>query len=82
MVLYHYTDRRAFLNVGNLEQVEAELFASLVEKRALFGKGLYATKHEPSVPRPIGHLLAMGWAPISAPGLWLASADLLQQLYQ
>eukprot|EP00438_Fugacium_kawagutii_P017243 Skav227381 [mRNA] locus=scaffold1390:114069:121524:- [translate_table: standard] len=49
VVLFHYTDQLAFLNVANLEQVEAELFASLVEKRALFGQGLYATKHEPSV---------------------------------
>lgn len=49
VILYHFTDELAFRNIGNLEQSQAELFASLVDKHALCGKGLYATKHEPAV---------------------------------
>ncbi|CAL1136673.1 unnamed protein product, partial [Cladocopium goreaui] len=49
VTLYHYTDELAFHNVGNLEQTAAQLFASLVDERAHFGKGLYATQHEPAV---------------------------------
>ena len=30
----------------------AQLFASLVDERAHFGKGLYATQHEPADARP------------------------------
>ena len=51
VVLYHYTDDLAFRNVGNLEQTAAQLFASLVEKRAHFGQGVYATRHEPADAR-------------------------------
>ena len=51
VVLYHYTDDLAFQNVGNLEQTAAQLFASLEEKRAHFGQGLYATQHEPADAR-------------------------------
>ena len=48
VTLYHYTDEKAFCNVGNLEQTAAQLFASLVDERAHFGQGLYATQHEPA----------------------------------
>jgi len=48
-VLYHYTDELPFRNVGDLEQMAAQLFASLKEDRAHFGQGVYATKHEPAV---------------------------------
>ena len=51
VTLYHYTDEKAFCNVGNLEQTAAQLFASLVDERAHFGKGLYATQHEPADAR-------------------------------
>ena len=51
VTLYHYTDELAFRNVGNLEQSAAQLFASLTDERAHFGKGLYATQHEPAVAR-------------------------------
>ena len=49
MVAYHYSNDLCFRNVGNLEQQAAELFASLVLKRAHFGQGVYAAQHEPSV---------------------------------
>ena len=49
VTLYHYTDELAFSNVGNMEQTASELFASLVDERAHFGKGLYASQHEPAV---------------------------------
>ncbi|CAE7228553.1 klc-2, partial [Symbiodinium microadriaticum] len=48
-VLYHYTNELAFRNVANKEQTTAELFASLVDSRAHFGKGVYCTQHEPAV---------------------------------
>ncbi|OLQ09394.1 hypothetical protein AK812_SmicGene6982 [Symbiodinium microadriaticum] len=48
-VLYHYTNELAFRNVANLEQETAELFASLLDERAHFGKGVYCTQHEPAV---------------------------------
>ena len=51
VILYHYTNELAFHNVGNLEQTAAQLFASLVDERAHFGKGLYATQHEPADAR-------------------------------
>ena len=51
VVLYHYTHDLAFRNVGNLEQTAAQLFASLKEDRAHFGKGVYATQHEPADAR-------------------------------
>ena len=51
ITLYHYTDELAFRNVGNLEQSAAELFASLTDERAHFGKGLYTTQHEPADSR-------------------------------
>ncbi|CAE7599276.1 NPHP3, partial [Symbiodinium necroappetens] len=44
-VLYHYTNELAFRNVANMEQTTAELFASLVDSRAHFGKGVYCTQH-------------------------------------
>ena len=50
-VLYHYTDELPFRNVGDLEQMAAQLFASLKDDRAHFGKGLYATQHEPADAR-------------------------------
>ena len=49
-VLYHYTNELAFRNVANKEQTTAELFASLVDSRAHFGKGVYCTQHEPAAP--------------------------------
>ena len=51
LTLYHYTDDLAFRNVGNLEQTAAQLFASLKDERAHFGKGLYAAQHEPAAAR-------------------------------
>ena len=48
VILFHYTDELAFHNVGNLEQTAAQLFASLVDERAHFGQGVYATQHEPA----------------------------------
>ncbi|CAE7328763.1 Nphp3 [Symbiodinium necroappetens] len=48
-VLYHYSNELAFLNVGNSQLSAAEIFASLVDERAHFGKGVYATQHEPAV---------------------------------
>ncbi|CAE7277931.1 KLC1 [Symbiodinium microadriaticum] len=38
-VLYHYTNRKGFLNVANEDQATAELFASLLDSRAHFGQG-------------------------------------------
>ena len=49
IVLYHYTNELAFRSIGNLKQTAGELFASLVDSRAHFGKGIYATRHEPCV---------------------------------
>ena len=49
IVIYHYTNELAFKNVGNLAQTAAELFASLVDSRAHFGKGIYGTQYEPCV---------------------------------
>ncbi|CAE7273498.1 klc-2 [Symbiodinium natans] len=49
VVLYHYCNELAFTNICNEQQTAAELFASLVDTRAHFGKGIYATRHEPSV---------------------------------
>ncbi|CAE7727772.1 kidins220 [Symbiodinium sp. CCMP2592] len=49
VVLYHYTNALAFENIANSAQSAAELFASLVEKRAQFGEGVYASQYEPSV---------------------------------
>ena len=43
------TNELAFRNVANLEQETAELFASLLDERAHFGKGVYCTQHEPPV---------------------------------
>ena len=43
-VLYHLTNELAFRNVANLEQETAELFASLLDERAHFGKGVYCTQ--------------------------------------
>ena len=51
ITLYHYTDELVFRNVGNMEQTAAQLFASLTDERAHFGKGVYATQHEPAVAR-------------------------------
>ncbi|CAE7746193.1 FKBP65 [Symbiodinium sp. CCMP2456] len=48
-VLYHFTNELAFRNVADMEQTTAELFASLVDSRAHFGKGVYCTQHEPAV---------------------------------
>ncbi|CAE7740806.1 Klc, partial [Symbiodinium sp. CCMP2456] len=42
IVLYHYTNLLGFMNVLGFTQ-------SAVDSRAHFGKGLYATQHEPSV---------------------------------
>ena len=49
IVLYHYTNELAFRSIGNLKQTAGELFASLVDSWAHFGKGIYATRHEPCV---------------------------------
>ena len=51
ITLYHYTDELAFRNVGDLEQTATQLFASLEDERAHFGKGVYATQHEPADAR-------------------------------
>ena len=51
-VLYHYTNKLCFQNVGNVDQSAAELFASLVDSRAHFGKGVYTTQHEPAATGP------------------------------
>ena len=48
ITLYHYTHDLAFRNVGDLDQMAAQLFASLKDDRAHFGQGVYATKHEPA----------------------------------
>ncbi|CAE7372063.1 NPHP3, partial [Symbiodinium sp. KB8] len=48
-VLYHYTHELAFRNVANKKQTTAELFASLLDSRAHFGKGVYCTQYEPAV---------------------------------
>ena len=48
-MLYHYTNELCFHNIGNLDQMAAELFASLEDGRAHFGKGIYASQHEPAV---------------------------------
>ena len=48
LVLYHYTNEFCFQNVANVEQMSATIFASLVDERAHFGKGVYATQHEPA----------------------------------
>ena len=47
-VLYHYTHELAFRNVANKKQTTAELFASLLDSRAHFGKGVYCTQYEPA----------------------------------
>eukprot|EP00439_Symbiodinium_sp_Y106_P065855 s537_g10.t1 len=44
---WYYTHNLAFANVANLEQTAAQLFASLTDSRAHFGKGVYASQHEP-----------------------------------
>ena len=49
VVLYHYTNALGFQNAANLEQTTSELFASLTDSRAHFGKGVYTSQHEPSV---------------------------------
>ncbi|OLP92571.1 hypothetical protein AK812_SmicGene25613 [Symbiodinium microadriaticum] len=49
LTLYHYTNGLCFRNVGNMTQSSSELFASLLDERAHFGKGLYASQHEPAV---------------------------------
>ncbi|CAE7793105.1 KLC1 [Symbiodinium sp. CCMP2456] len=49
IIVYHYTNELAFLNVTNPEQTAAELFASLLDSRAHFGKGVYGTRHESAV---------------------------------
>ena len=51
-VLYRCTNELAFRNVADMEQTTAELFASLVDSRAHFGKGVYCTQHEPAA---LGH---------------------------
>ena len=48
-IICHYTNELAFQNVANLDQTAAELFASLAESQAHFGKGVYGTQHEPAV---------------------------------
>ena len=48
-VLYHYSSELAFLNVGNSQLSAAEIFASLADDCAHFGKGVCATRHEPAV---------------------------------
>ena len=48
IVLYHYTNQLCFQNVGDLHQTESQLFASLTDSRAHFGKGVYASQHEPA----------------------------------
>ena len=49
LVLYHYTDMKGFRNIANFEQTSAQIFSSLADERAHFGKGVYATQHEPAV---------------------------------
>ena len=50
-VLFHYTNERGFRNVANHEMTSAELYASLTDKNAHFGKGLYASQYEPALWR-------------------------------
>jgi len=47
VVLFHYTNEFCFRNIANMEQNAAQLFASLRDDRAHFGKGVYATQFEP-----------------------------------
>ena len=49
VTLYHYTDELAFRNVGNLEQTAAQLFASLTDERAHFGKGSMPRRMSPPI---------------------------------
>ena len=49
IILYYYTNELTFLNVGDMQLTAAKLLASLVDSRAHFGKGIYATQHEPAV---------------------------------
>lgn len=49
LVLYHYTNELCFMNVSNEQQTASELFASLLDHRAHFGKGVYTTQYEPCV---------------------------------
>ena len=81
VVLYHYTDELAFRNVGNMEQSAAELYASLVDERAHFGQGVYATQHEPAATRPTSPRVA-SVAARSSPGVPSSSGRrfLLQSL--
>ncbi|CAE7799066.1 kidins220, partial [Symbiodinium sp. CCMP2456] len=48
VVLYHYTNALAFESIANSAKSAAELLSSLMEKRAQFGEGVYASQHEPS----------------------------------
>ena len=93
VVLYHYTDELAFRNVGNLEQTAAQLFASLVDERAHFGKGLYATQHEPAdarlkcdVKRSCVELWVEGFViyarDLNCAGVGLASSHFAEQLFR
>ncbi|CAE7455122.1 Klc2 [Symbiodinium natans] len=49
IVLYHYTSELGFENVANTNYEDATVFASLVDSRAHFGKGVYVSQYEPSV---------------------------------
>ena len=64
-VLYHYTQELAFRNVANMEQTTSELFASLVDSRAHFGKGVYCTQHEPAVWGSRIHVLLNNYSNLS-----------------
>eukprot|EP00439_Symbiodinium_sp_Y106_P057323 s1397_g8.t1 len=63
--LYHYTQERAFRNVADMEQTTSELFASLVDSRAHFGKGVYCTQHEPAVWGSRIHVLLNNYSNLS-----------------
>eukprot|EP00929_Paragymnodinium_shiwhaense_P008749 TRINITY_DN11270_c0_g1_i8.p1 TRINITY_DN11270_c0_g1~~TRINITY_DN11270_c0_g1_i8.p1 ORF type:complete len:307 (+),score=34.54 TRINITY_DN11270_c0_g1_i8:270-1190(+) len=62
IVLYHFTDELGFKNVANLQQETSNIFASLLESRAHFGQGVYATQHEPAVWRTRKQVLLNNYA--------------------
>ena len=48
---FHYTTPVAFANITDDNRAKAELWASLEEKNALFGPGVYASERPPDVFR-------------------------------
>ena len=54
---FHYTTPVAFANITDDNRKEAELWASIVEKDALFGEGVYASERPPDVFRSRKYIL-------------------------